>query len=121
MKTDYGYHIIKVTKRTQKTVEKNKDEIKQAYLLEHANSYNTVIEKLKKKSNVTIKNKDLKESMDKLFTTSTTSTSQTSDLTEDDSSTDSTSAEEEVSNSTDDEKKESTSEKTADQSSQEEK
>lgn len=72
VKTDYGYHIIKVTKRTQKTLEKNKDEIKEAYKLAHANAYADVIKKLKKKSDVSIKDEDLKDAVDNLLSSSST-------------------------------------------------
>ncbi|NGY88195.1 hypothetical protein F6Y05_34835 [Bacillus megaterium] len=77
IKTDYGYHIIKVTERKQKTYEQAKDQVEKAYLSEHAKSYQDVIKKLKKDDEVEIKDKDLKKSIKTLLdsATSTTSTS----------------------------------------------
>lgn len=77
IKTDYGYHIIKVTERKQKTYEQAKDQVEKAYLSEHAKSYQDVIKKLKKDDKVEIKDKDLKKSV-KTLLDSATSTASTS-------------------------------------------
>ncbi|MED4284741.1 peptidylprolyl isomerase [Priestia megaterium] len=77
IKTDYGYHIIKVTERKQKTYEQAKDQVEKAYLSEHAKSYQDVIKKLKKDNKVEIKDKDLKKSV-KTLLDSATSTASTS-------------------------------------------
>jgi foldase protein PrsA len=77
IKTDYGYHIIKVTERKQKTYEQAKDEVEKAYLSEHAKSYQDVIKKLKSKDKVEIKDKNLKKSV-KTLLDSATSTATTS-------------------------------------------
>ncbi|MEM4992138.1 peptidylprolyl isomerase [Priestia sp. SB1] len=77
IKTDYGYHIIKVTERKQKTYEQAKDQVEKAYLSEHAKSYQDVIKKLKKDDEVEIKDKDLKKSI-KTLLDSATSTASTS-------------------------------------------
>lgn len=69
VKSDYGYHIIKVTERTQKTLEKNKEEIKETYLLANSKPIVDVIEDLKKKQEVEIKDKELKTKIEELLTT----------------------------------------------------
>lgn len=70
VKSDYGYHIIKVTERTQKTLEKNKEEIKESYLLANSKPIVDVIEDLKKKQKVEIKDKDLKTKIEELLSSS---------------------------------------------------
>ena len=77
IKTDYGYHIIKVTERKQKTYEQAKDEVEKAYLSEHAKSYQDVIKKLKSKDKVEIKDKDLKKSVKTLLDSATSTASTT--------------------------------------------
>ncbi|XIH10912.1 hypothetical protein C1N87_31315 (plasmid) [Priestia aryabhattai] len=74
IKTDYGYHIIKVTERTQKTFKQAKDEVEKAYLTEHAKSFQDVIQKLKSKDKVEIKDKDFKKSIKTLIESSSTNT-----------------------------------------------
>lgn len=74
IKTDYGYHIIKVTERTQKTFKQAKDEVEEAYLKEHAKSFQDVIQKLKSKDKVEIKDKDFKKSIKKLIESASTNT-----------------------------------------------
>jgi len=74
IKTDYGYHIIKVTERKQKTFKQAKDEVEKAYLSENAKSYQDVIKKLKTKDKVEIKDKDLKKSIKTLLESASTNT-----------------------------------------------
>lgn len=81
VKTDYGYHIIKITERKRKTFKEAKSEVKDAYLQEHQKSYQSVIKKLKTKEKVDIKNKDLESSIKTLLSsaTNTASTSTTAE------------------------------------------
>lgn len=66
VKSQYGYHIIKVTKRTQKTIEKNKEEIKDTYISEKSKPIAEVMSKLKEDAKIDIKNEDLKKAVEKL-------------------------------------------------------
>ncbi|MDZ5606052.1 peptidylprolyl isomerase [Bacillus pseudomycoides] len=63
VKTDYGYHIIKVTKHDQKKYNDVKEQVKKDYLSANAKSIDDVIEKLKKSKNVEIMDKDLKKQL----------------------------------------------------------
>ncbi|MBO1582130.1 peptidylprolyl isomerase [Bacillus sp. XF8] len=63
VKTDYGYHIIKVTKHEQKKYNDIKEQVKKDYLSANAKSIDDVIEKLKKSKNVEIMDKDLKKQL----------------------------------------------------------
>ena len=60
-KSTYGYHIVEVTKREVKELKDVKDEVKDAYLLEHGKSYYTAIDELKEKADYKIKDSKLKE------------------------------------------------------------
>ncbi|MBC6971823.1 peptidylprolyl isomerase [Bacillus sp. Xin] len=61
VKTDYGYHIIKVTKHEQKKYNDIKEQVKKGYLSANAKSIDDVMDKLKKSKNVEIMDKDLKK------------------------------------------------------------
>lgn len=63
VKTDYGYHIIKVTKHKQKNYNDIKEQVKKDYLSANAKSIDDVIEKLKKSKNIEIMDKDLKKQL----------------------------------------------------------
>ncbi|MEY8349803.1 peptidylprolyl isomerase [Bacillus cereus] len=63
VKTDYGYHIIKVTKHEQKKYNDMKEQVKKDYLSANAKSIDDVINKLKESNNVEITDKDLKKQL----------------------------------------------------------
>ena len=58
--TQFGYHLIKVNERTDKTFEEAKEQVKSDYIQENGNDMTEVIEKLKEKTKVEIKDKELK-------------------------------------------------------------
>ncbi|WP_459502085.1 peptidylprolyl isomerase [Bacillus sp. C1] len=63
VKTDYGYHIIKVTKHEQKKYNDSKEQVKTDYLNTNAKSIDDVMNKLKESENVEIIDKDLKKQL----------------------------------------------------------
>ncbi|PGP12608.1 peptidylprolyl isomerase [Bacillus cereus] len=62
VKTQFGYHIIKVNKIIEKNLKNNKDEIKQDYLVAKGN-YPKAMSKLLKDAKVEIKDKDFKDAV----------------------------------------------------------
>ncbi|OZM58149.1 hypothetical protein CIB95_00800 [Lottiidibacillus patelloidae] len=63
VKTQFGYHIIKVTdvKNTEKTLEDNREEIREMYLSANAESTENVIKKLIEDGDIKVMDKDLKD------------------------------------------------------------
>lgn len=59
VKTDYGYHIIKVTKVNKKTLKNDKETIKKDYIME-TQSYPKVMQKLLKDTEIEVTDKDYK-------------------------------------------------------------
>lgn len=64
VKTDFGFHIIKVSERTVKSFDDNHDEIKRTYLDDNAKPYEEVMGNLSKEAKLKIKDKELKTKMD---------------------------------------------------------
>ncbi|MEI5906777.1 peptidylprolyl isomerase [Bacillus spongiae] len=67
VKSQFGYHIIKVTERTEKTFDENKDEIKDQYLVANAKPISEVMDKLKKDAELKVEDKELQKEIDKLL------------------------------------------------------
>ena len=63
VQTDYGFHIIQVTKHVQKEYEDVKEKVKEDYLNANAKSIDDVIKKLRKSENVEIKDQELKQEL----------------------------------------------------------
>jgi foldase protein PrsA len=63
VKSQFGYHIIKVTdvKLTEKTLEDNKEEIREMYLSANAESSEDVLKKLIEDGDIKVLDKDLKD------------------------------------------------------------
>jgi len=66
VKTDYGYHIIKVTKINKKTLKNDKETIKKDYIME-TQSYPEVMQKLLKGTEVDVTDKDYKNVVDDMI------------------------------------------------------
>jgi len=66
VKTDYGYHIIKVTKINKKTLKNDKETIKKDYIME-TQSYPEVMQKLLKGTKVDVTDKDYKDVVDDMI------------------------------------------------------
>ncbi|MDR4945188.1 peptidylprolyl isomerase [Neobacillus cucumis] len=60
VKTQYGYHIIKVTDKKINKFEDVKDEIKKELMMKKSKPIDTMITKLQKDADISIKDKDLK-------------------------------------------------------------
>ncbi|MQR97523.1 peptidylprolyl isomerase [Fictibacillus phosphorivorans] len=65
VKSDYGYHIIKVTDKRENKFEDKKEQIEQELKQQKAKPITEILEKLKKKADVQVKDKKLKEQMEK--------------------------------------------------------
>jgi foldase protein PrsA len=67
VKTQMGYHIVKVTEHKTKSFEEVKTEVKDIYLFDHKKPYDQVIKKLKNKAKVDIKDEELEDEISKLL------------------------------------------------------
>ncbi|MFP3727120.1 peptidylprolyl isomerase [Priestia filamentosa] len=67
VKTDYGYHIIKVTKIDKKTLKNAKEQIKKDYIME-TQSYPEEMVKLLKKAKVKVSDKDYENVVEDMLT-----------------------------------------------------
>lgn len=67
IKSQYGYHIIKVNERNEKSFEKAKTEVEDLYLAGKAKPYTDVIKKIKEDAKVEIKDEKLKKAVDELI------------------------------------------------------
>ncbi|MGA4720692.1 peptidylprolyl isomerase [Fictibacillus nanhaiensis] len=65
VKSDYGYHIIKVTDKRENKFEDKKEQIEQELKQQKAKPITEILESLKKKADVKVKDKELKEKMEK--------------------------------------------------------
>ncbi|ANC75942.1 peptidylprolyl isomerase [Fictibacillus phosphorivorans] len=65
VKSEYGYHIIKVTDKRENKFEDKKEQIEQELKQQKAKPITEILEKLKKKADVQVKDKKLKEQMEK--------------------------------------------------------
>ncbi|PWA11835.1 hypothetical protein DCC39_09365 [Pueribacillus theae] len=57
VKSSSGFHIIKADKRTEKTLENNREDVKNAYLAQHAKPYDEVLNNLIKNGDVKVQDK----------------------------------------------------------------
>lgn len=67
IKSQYGYHIIKVNERNEKSFKKAKTEVENLYLAGKAKPYTDVIKKIKEDAKVEIKDEKLKKAVDELI------------------------------------------------------
>ncbi|MCK2000412.1 peptidylprolyl isomerase [[Brevibacterium] frigoritolerans] len=67
IKSQFGYHIIKVNERNEKSFEKAKTEVENLYLAGKAKPYTDVIKKIKEDAKVEIKDEKLKKAVDELI------------------------------------------------------
>ncbi|MBD7965512.1 peptidylprolyl isomerase [Fictibacillus norfolkensis] len=65
VKSEYGYHIIKVTDKRENKFEDKKEQIEQELKQQKAKPITEILESLKKKADVKVKDKELKEKMEK--------------------------------------------------------
>lgn len=65
VKSDYGVHIIKVTDKRENKFEDKKEQIEQELKQQKAKPITEILENLRKKADVKVKDKALKEKMDK--------------------------------------------------------
>ncbi|MBN3553424.1 peptidylprolyl isomerase [Fictibacillus nanhaiensis] len=65
VKSDYGYHIIKVTDKRENKFEDKKEQIEQELKQQKAKPITEILESLRKKADVQVKDKKLKEQMEK--------------------------------------------------------
>ncbi|WP_332696686.1 peptidylprolyl isomerase [Halalkalibacter lacteus] len=65
VKTQYGYHIIKVTDKKTNTFEDKKDKIEEKLKFAKAKPIDTVISKLQKEADIIIKDKELEDVLEK--------------------------------------------------------
>ncbi|MFC7372865.1 peptidylprolyl isomerase [Fictibacillus iocasae] len=63
VKSDYGYHIIKVEDKRENKFEDKKEEIKKELKQQKAKPIQEIVDKLRKKADVKIKDKDLKDAL----------------------------------------------------------
>lgn len=61
VKTQYGYHIIKLDKIHEKNLETSKDDIKKDYLMKNGKPYPEVMAKLLKDAKIEVKDEDYKD------------------------------------------------------------
>lgn len=61
VQSSFGYHIIKVDERTEKSLEDNRDEVEEKYLLENARPYEEVRNELFKEANIKVKDKQFED------------------------------------------------------------
>lgn len=73
VKSQFGYHIIKVTKRTEKTLEDNREDVEDRYLQANAKPIEEVLTQLKQDANITVNDDQFKD----LFKTEETSSNNT--------------------------------------------
>ncbi len=64
VKSEYGYHIIKVTDKRENKFEDKKEQIEQELKQQKAKPITEILESLKKKADVKVKDKELKEKME---------------------------------------------------------
>jgi foldase protein PrsA len=65
VKSDYGYHIIKVTDKRENKFEDKKEQIEKELKQQKAKPITEILDKLRKKADIKIKDKELKEKIQK--------------------------------------------------------